>query len=89
MRWTAPPPAKGSHGKPQNSAKDKLAKYCGCLGDLADAGGIAFARSTVIEYMNARAAEGWPAVRHSAAFRATWRPAYRVVDATLLPELER
>jgi hypothetical protein len=68
-------------------ATDKLAKYCGCLGDLADAGGIAFARATVIEYMNARAAEGWPAVRHSAVFRATWRPAYRVIDATLLPGL--
>lgn len=68
-------------------ATDKLAKFCGCLGDLADAGGIAFARSEVIPYMNARAAEGWPAVRHSAAFRAAWRPAYRVVDVTLLPEL--
>ena len=69
-------------------ATDKLARFCGCLGDLADTGGIAFARSEVIPYMNARAAESWPAVRHSAAFRATWRPAYRVVDATLLAELE-
>ena len=59
---------------------DKLAKFCGCLGDLADAGGIAFARADVVAYMDARASEGWPAVHHSAAFRAAWRPAYRVVD---------
>lgn len=66
---------------------DKLAKFCGCLGDLADAGGIACARTDVVAYMNARAAEGWPAVRHSAAYRAAWRPAYRVVDVALLPDL--
>lgn len=70
-------------------ATEKLAKFCGCLGDLADAGGIAFARIDVVAYMNARAAEGWPAVRHSAAFRAAWRPAYRVIDITLLPDLSR
>lgn len=64
---------------------DKLAKFCGCLGDLADAGGIAFSRSDVVAYMDARANEGWPAVHHSAAFRAAWRPAYRVVDVNLLP----
>ncbi len=66
---------------------DKLAKFCGCLGDLADAGGIAFARADVVAYMDARASEGWPAVHHSAAFRAAWHPAYRVVDVNLLPEL--
>ncbi len=65
---------------------DKLAKFCGCLGDLADAGGIAFIRSDVVAYMDARANEGWPAVHHSAAFRAAWHPAYRVVDVNLLPE---
>jgi len=69
-------------------ATDRLAKFCGCLGDLADAGGIAFARTDVVAYMSARAAEGWPAVRHSPAFRAAWRPAYRVIDITLLPDLE-
>lgn len=67
-------------------ATDKLARFCGCLGDLADTGGIAFARADVERYMSARAAEGWPAVHHSDAFRQRWRPAYRVVDLTLLPE---
>lgn len=67
-------------------ATDKLAKFCGCLGDLADAGGIAFARDDVERYMNARAAEKWPAVHHSDTFRQRWLPAYRVVDLALLPE---
>jgi len=66
-------------------SREKLAKFCGCLGDLADAGGIAFARGDVVAYMDARAAEGWPAVHHSASFRAEWQPAYRVVDLALLP----
>lgn len=65
---------------------EKLAKFCGCLGDLADAGGIAFARTDVERYMTARSAEGWPAVHHSDAFRQRWLPAYRVVDLALLPE---
>ena len=69
-------------------SSDKLAKFCGCLGDLADAGGIAFARADVERYMNARAAERWPAVHHSAAFRNRWQPAYRVVDLALLPQLQ-
>jgi hypothetical protein len=66
-------------------APDKLARFCGCLGDLADSGGIAFQRSAVESFMNARAAEGWPAVHHSTAFRERWKPAYRVVDLGFLP----
>ncbi len=66
---------------------DKLAKFCGCLGDLADAGGLPFARAEVEAYMSARQAEGWPAVHHSDAYRAAYAPAYRVVDVTLLPGL--
>ncbi|MBI1396543.1 MAG: hypothetical protein GC151_11235 [Betaproteobacteria bacterium] len=66
---------------------DKLAKFCGCLGDLADAGGIPFARADVEAYMSARGAEGWPAVHHSQAYRAAYAPAYRVVDLERLPEV--
>lgn len=66
-------------------AVDQLARFCGCLGDLADAGGLAFPRAEVTAYMAAREAEGWPAVHHSAAFRTAWHPAYRVVDRALLP----
>ena len=66
---------------------DKLAKFCGCLGDLADAGGIPFTRVEVEAFMGTRQQQGWPAVRHSDAYRAAYAPAYRVVDVTLLPQL--
>jgi hypothetical protein len=66
---------------------DKLAKFCGCLGDFADAGGIPFTRAEVESFMGARQREGWPAVHHSDAYRAAHTPAYRVVDVTLLPQL--
>ena len=69
-------------------APDKLAKFCGCLGDLADAGGIPFTRAEVTEYFDAIAAQGYPAVRHSQAFREAYRPAYRVVAIELLPALQ-
>lgn len=66
---------------------DKLAKFCGCLGDLAQAGGIPFTRADVVDYMRAREADGWPAVKHSDRYRAAYAPAYRVVDIDLLPDL--
>lgn len=65
----------------------KLAKFCGCLGDLAEAGGIPFSRAEVVDYMRAREADGWPAVKHSDRYRAAYAPAYRVVDVDLLPDL--
>ena len=68
-------------------APDKLAKFCGCLGDLADVGGLPFPRTAIETYMEARRAEGWPAVHHSDVYRDAYRPAYRVVDLQLLPEL--
>ena len=66
---------------------DKLAKFCGCLGDLAQAGGIPFVRADVVDYMRAREADGWPAVKHSDRYRAAYAPAYRVIDIDLLPDL--
>ena len=66
---------------------DKLAKFCGCLGDLVDAGGLPFPRADIVAYMQARAADGWPAVHHSDAYRAAYAPAYRVIDIDLLPDL--
>lgn len=63
----------------------KLARFCGCLGDLADAGGLPAARADVDDFVAQRAREGWPAVRHSEAFHAAYAPAYRVLDVSLLP----
>lgn len=63
---------------------DKLAKFCACLGDLADAGGIPFSRAEVAAYFEPIIAQGYPVVRHSDEYRAAYQPAYRVVDIELL-----
>ncbi len=60
-------------------APDKLARFCGCLGDLAAAGGIPFGRDVVETYFGDLAARGYPAVHHSQTYRELYHPAYRVV----------
>jgi hypothetical protein len=65
-------------------AADRLAKFCGCLGDLAEAGGIPFARAEVEPFMLKLQAEAFPVVHHSTNYREAYRPAYRVVDIALL-----
>ena len=62
----------------------KLAKFCACLGDLAAAGGIPYAREDVERYFASIAERGYPIVRHSAAYRDAYRPAYRVVTLEYL-----
>jgi hypothetical protein len=61
------------------AAPDKLAKFCGCLGDLAAARGIPFARDKVESFFADLAARGYPAIRHSQTYRDLYHPAYRVV----------
>ena len=63
---------------------EKLAKFCGCLGDLADASGIPFTRQQVSTFFDAIVAQGYQVIRHSQRFRDAYRPAYRVVAAELL-----
>jgi hypothetical protein len=65
-------------------APDKLAKFCGCLGGLAAAGGIPFARQAVEPFFEDLKQRGYPAARHSEAYRARYPPAYRVVAVDLL-----
>jgi len=65
-------------------ALDKLVKFCGCLGDLAATGAIAFAKQDVVEYFDKIAQEGYPAIHHSKAFHEAYRPAYRVIAVDLL-----
>jgi hypothetical protein len=67
-----------------SGAQDKLVKFCGCLGDLGEAGGIPFSRAEVAAFFDPIAAQGYPVVHHSDAYRNTYRPAYRVVDLDLL-----
>lgn len=66
------------------AAPDKLAKFCGCLGDLAGAGGIPFAQQDVVRYFSEIASAGYPVVHHSQAFREAYKPAYRVVSLDYL-----
>ncbi|HMK22130.1 MAG TPA: hypothetical protein VK466_07325 [Terriglobales bacterium] len=68
---------------------EKLEKFCACLGDLAAAGGIPFAREEVEQYVQDIAGQAYPVVHHSDAYRAAYRPAYRVVALDLLPALHR
>jgi hypothetical protein len=67
-----------------SGSRDKLAKFCACLGDLADAGGIPFSRAEVGTYFDEIVAQGYPVVRHSEDYRTAYHPAYRVVDLQLL-----
>lgn len=66
------------------ASPDKLAKFCGCLGDLAAAGGLPFPKADVVAWFDRIAAAGYPAVRHSAGFAEHYKPAYRVVSIDLL-----
>lgn len=61
------------------ASPDKLAKFCGCLGDLAAAGGIPFAREEVVAYFDRIARAGYPVVHHSRKYTDAYKPAYRVV----------
>jgi hypothetical protein len=63
---------------------DKLARFCACLGDFADTGEIAFDADSVRAYFDQIAAQGYPAVHHSALYRSAYRPAYRIVNIDYL-----
>jgi hypothetical protein len=66
---------------------DKLAKFCACLGDLAQAGGLPFPRQQVDAYVAETVRQGYPVVHHSEAYRESYAPAYRVVAMSCLPRL--
>jgi hypothetical protein len=66
------------------ASAEKLAKFCGCLGDLAGAGGIPFPQNKVVEFFERIAQSGYPVMHHSPEYTAAYRPAYRVVAIELL-----
>jgi len=66
---------------------DKLAKFCACLGDLAQAGGLPFSRQQVEAYVAQIVRQGYPVVHHSEAYRGAYAPAYRVIAVGCLPQL--
>jgi hypothetical protein len=68
-------------------SRDKLRKFCSCVGDLVQSGGIPFSKERIADYFTEVAAGGYPAVHHSKAYRDAYRPAYRVVSLEFLPLL--
>jgi len=68
-------------------SRDRLRKFCSCVGDLVQSGGIPFSKERVADYFTEVAAGGYPAVHHSKAYRDAYRPAYRVVSLEFLPLL--
>ena len=60
-------------------SRERLEKFCGCLGDLASAGGIPFAQQAVLAYFDRIAQAGYPVVHHSNTYTDSYKPAYRVV----------
>ena len=69
-------------------ATDKLRKFCGCVADLAGAGGIPFEQGETARFFGDLATRNYPVLRHSAAFRKAYRPAYRIVCLDYLPAVE-
>jgi hypothetical protein len=65
-------------------SREKLGKFCACLGDLAAAGGIPFTRQDVVAYFDRIAQSSYPVVHHSRTYRDAYKPAYRVVDISHL-----
>jgi hypothetical protein len=65
-------------------APEKLAKFCGCLGDLAATGALPFPERDVVAWFEKIAAAGYPAVHHSAPYSQNYQPAYRVVSIEFL-----
>jgi hypothetical protein len=66
------------------AAPDKLVRFCGCLGDLAQSGAIPFGREHLEQHFARIAQDGYPAIHHSEAYRLAYRPAYRVVAVDFL-----
>jgi hypothetical protein len=54
---------------------------------MARIGSVPWGAAAVRTYFAARAAAGYPAVDHSAAYERAYHPAYRVVATVLLPRL--
>lgn len=56
-----------------------------CVEFLTARKALPFTKTDAETFLRQRAADGYPALHHSAAYVAAYRPAYRVVDRDLLP----
>ncbi len=68
---------------------ERLARYGRLAVEWAGEGVLPFSPAEVSAYLADRAAQGFPAVHHSAAYEAAYGPAYRVVATRHLPRLRR
>ncbi len=66
------------------ASRERLQRFCACLGDLATEGAIPFTREVSDDYVERIRRADFPAVHHSEPYRAHYRPAYRVVDVRYL-----
>jgi hypothetical protein len=63
---------------------DQLRIYWACVERMASAGHLPFSQALVREYAVRMEALNYPAVHHSDAYRAAYRPAYRVIARDFL-----
>jgi len=68
----------------QGSA-DRIVEYAQIAADLARGGLLRFDADEVTDFVAGMNHVGFPAVHHSRAFQAEYRPAYRVVARDELP----
>mgnify|MGYP001517827623 CR=1 FL=1 len=66
--------------------REGLLQRLDVLRALAREGRLPFGRAAAERYLMDYAAQGYPPLSHSQAYRAAYRPAYRVVEAGLLPD---
>jgi NADPH-dependent glutamate synthase beta subunit-like oxidoreductase len=64
---------------------ERLVEYGETAADLAREGLLRFGADEVTQYVARMKEAGFPAVHHSPAFEAEYRPAYRVVARHELP----
>jgi hypothetical protein len=64
---------------------DRITEYAATAADLAREGILRFGAEEISEHIASKKQAGFPAIHHSPAFEAAYRPAYRVVAARELP----
>lgn len=74
------------YGAAQRGSLEGLLQRLDVLRALAREGRLPFGRAAAERYLMDYAAQGYPPLSHSQAYRAAYRPAYRVVEAGLLPD---
>jgi hypothetical protein len=72
--------AKTFHASP-----GRLAQYWQYIEEMAVAGILPYETQALQAYMQQRQAQGYPAVHHSASYRAHYHPAYRVILKQFMP----